>query len=289
MKRSTATWTMTMTAALLVAVPAVSGAQTMPPSATMQPAAPAPSPTGQASTAQEHLRLARGSLNDVTATGMSARNKAQIAEVKRRLATLEKTSSNKGSAWATEVAAIDKILTTLLGANMSAGTSGTVAAPAVKGKAAATVTLDDTSRTKLTEVRTAITAYAAAMSGQPAVTTADAAATPTSTPMPTDPSVPPAQAAPPAAAPAPSTARKDDEGARRHLTEARTTLSGLTQLPAAAQLTGDARTQVSQLISNFNELITTQTDWRAAYAKVAANLTALLGPEGTTEPPSTAG
>lgn len=64
----------------------------------------------------------------------------------------------------------------------------------------------------------------------------------------------------------------------------------MTQLPAAAQLSGDARTQVSQLISNFNELITTQTDWRASYAKVSANLTALLGPDtGTPDPSSGSG
>jgi hypothetical protein len=58
-------------------------------------------------------------------------------------------------------------------------------------------------------------------------------------------------------------------------------LSQLTQLPAAAQLTGEARSQVAQLISNFNELITTQVQWRASYAKVAANLNSLLGPDNT--------
>jgi hypothetical protein len=64
---------------------------------------------------------------------------------------------------------------------------------------------------------------------------------------------------------------------KRHLTAARESLSALTQLPAAAQLSGDARTQVSQLITNFNELITTNTSWRAAYDKVEANLNALIG------------
>jgi hypothetical protein len=39
---------------------------------------------------------------------------------------------------------------------------------------------------------------------------------------------------------------------------------------------------VSELITNFNELITTQTQWRASYAKVEANLDALLGPDTTT-------
>ena len=71
----------------------------------------------------------------------------------------------------------------------------------------------------------------------------------------------------------------DEEGAKRHLTAARDSLAQLTQLPAAAQLTGDTRTQVSQLIGNFNELITAKADWRASYDKVAANVTALIGAE----------
>ena len=73
--------------------------------------------------------------------------------------------------------------------------------------------------------------------------------------------------------PSPST-----EAAKQHLTAARNALSELTQLPAASQLTGDARTQVSQLISNFNEMITTDNQWRESYAKLEANLNALIGP-----------
>jgi hypothetical protein len=71
----------------------------------------------------------------------------------------------------------------------------------------------------------------------------------------------------------------DPEAARRALTTARDTLSQMTQLPAAGQLTGEARGQVAQLITNFNELITTQVQWRASYAKVAANLDSLIGPQ----------
>ena len=36
---------------------------------------------------------------------------------------------------------------------------------------------------------------------------------------------------------------------------------------------------MGQLIVNFNELTSAQSNWRASYAKVAANLTALLGPD----------
>jgi hypothetical protein len=69
-----------------------------------------------------------------------------------------------------------------------------------------------------------------------------------------------------------------NEAAKAHLTAARNSLSEITQLPAAAQLQGEARMQVSQLITSFNELITTQADWKASYAKVEATLNALLAP-----------
>jgi hypothetical protein len=96
----------------------------------------------------------------------------------------------------------------------------------------------------------------------------------------------PAQDMKPAAHP--QDPKADATAAKQHLSEARTTLSQLSSMPEAARLQGDARTQVSQLISNFNELITTQSDWRSAYAKLDANLAALLGPEAPeqTTPPA---
>jgi hypothetical protein len=107
-----------------------------------------------------------------------------------------------------------------------------------------------------------------------------------------------AQAQPPAAPPSAQTEQQaaapadaNQVAAKAHLTAARNTLSQLTQLPAAGQLQGEARAQVSQLINNFNELITTQTDWKASYAKVAANLESLIGPSPSdaARPTGTAG
>ncbi len=66
------------------------------------------------------------------------------------------------------------------------------------------------------------------------------------------------------------------DAAKTHLTTARNTLSELTKLPAAGQLQGDMRSQVAQLINSFNELITTQSDWKSSYAKVDASVDALL-------------
>jgi hypothetical protein len=99
---------------------------------------------------------------------------------------------------------------------------------------------------------------------------------------------PPTTAQPPTQAADPASAQPDQTAAKQHLTAARDSLSQLTSLPEAAKLQGESRTQVTQLISNFNELITTQANWRASYDKVNANLTALLGPDSP-DPASTAG
>jgi hypothetical protein len=91
--------------------------------------------------------------------------------------------------------------------------------------------------------------------------------------------------------PAQSTAAQGDTSvAKKALSDARDTLAQLASMPEAAKLQGDQRTQVSQLISNFNELITTQTNWKDSYSKVEASLNSLIGPENGSAPePSTAG
>jgi hypothetical protein len=97
------------------------------------------------------------------------------------------------------------------------------------------------------------------------------------------PGQPPASAAPAQADPSAAQSKVDADAAKRALTAARDSLSQMTQLPAAQQLTGEARTQVSQLISSFNELITTNAEWKASYAKVDANLTSLIGAQTADE------
>jgi hypothetical protein len=107
---------------------------------------------------------------------------------------------------------------------------------------------------------------------------------------------------PPEAAPATPTGQANREAAKQHLSEARDSLSQIASMPEAAKLQGEARTQVSQLIANFNELITTQSDWKTSCAKVEGTLNALLGsdnggasaatpasPTGTTGTPGAAG
>jgi hypothetical protein len=81
----------------------------------------------------------------------------------------------------------------------------------------------------------------------------------------------------------------DAAASKMHLGAARDTLSQLTAMPEAARLEGDARAQVTQIISSFNELITTQSDWRSAYAKVDSALSTLLGPEAPDQPPAATG
>jgi len=364
MKRSTASWTTAVAASALLAMPVGSWAQQTTPSNTprqqttgapSQPAGRTPGADMQKGSANEHLRQAQSALADIPAASLTGTAKTRVAELKRHISTLEQAAGQnqaagakaprstsataaRGASWSTEVAAADRILTELLGAHSTtgaaapapAGTSGATAAmpKSTTGSKATAVTLDDTARTKLQEVRTHLTAFATAMSGtggaapssddpttsasaSPAPeasatgatgTTGAAATTATGTsgltPGPAQPvaatkaagaaenPAAPAQSAAPSQSAQPSNApaqQADADSVKRHLTAARDTLSQLTQLPAAAQLTGDARTQVSQLISNFNELITTNTDWRAAYGKLQGNLTALVGEQRADE------
>jgi len=340
MTSSIARWTTTVAAAACLATSSVAWSQTPP---TSQPSTPhqqqqptkqqQPSgkPAQQSDEAHEHLRQAQAALNDVPAT-VPAKAKSRIAELKRHLNNLEKSSAQgtkttattaRGkSNWSTEVAAVDKILTELLGQSSTSGATeptGTTGAPGAAGSkssSTATMTLDETTKSKLMEVRTHVTAFAAAMSG----TSGAASSSPSAEPPSTDPAAAAAQpptspsSNPPAATQssqptgqqpttgqppaaqnptgaeqaqqpaAPAGQQADPEASKQHLTAARESLSQLTQLPAAAQLTGESRTQVSQLITNFNELITTKENWRASYDKVNANLTALLGPEGAEQP-----
>ena len=332
MTSSIARWTTTVAAAACLATSSVAWSQTPP---TSQPSTPhqqqqptkqqQPSgkPAQQSDEAHEHLRQAQAALNDVPAT-VPAKAKSRIAELKRHLNNLEKSSAQgtkttattaRGkSNWSTEVAAVDKILTELLGQSSTSGATeptGTTGAPGAAGSkssSTATMTLDETTKSKLMEVRTHVTAFAAAMSGTSGAASSSPSAGPPSTDPaaaaaqpPTSPSTnPPAATQPPTGqAPAaqnptgaeqaqqptaPAGQQADPEASKQHLTAARESLSQLTQLPAAAQLTGESRTHVSQLITNFNELITTKENWRASYDKVEANLTALLGPEGAEQP-----
>ena len=98
----------------------------------------------------------------------------------------------------------------------------------------------------------------------------------------------PPQTEPPAAPQAAPQAVKG-ELAKQHLTAARNALNDITQLPAASQLAGEPRAQVQQLISNFNELITTNSNWRTSYAKVEDNVDTLLAAEPPAPAAGTAG
>ena len=333
MKRSTTRWTTAFAAAALLGLPAAGWSQapatpSSSPTTAQQP--PASSDHAQHGSAQDHLRQAKAALNDVPAASIPARAKTKIAELKRHLnaleesagagATASKTTARSKSSWATEVAAIDKILTELLGPATTSGASEPVGTTGTTGtRASEKVTLDDATSTKLMEVRKHVTAFASAMSGTGAAApsasepSTEAAAAPSAQPPAASgaqspassqgSTQPPAGSSPTAEPPqsssaspagettpqqSPAVEQADPQEAKKHLTAARDSLSQLTQLPAAAQLTGEPRTQVSQLISNFNELITTNAEWRASYTKVEANITALLGSESADPAPAQA-
>jgi hypothetical protein len=297
-----------------------------------QPSAAATQPQSeQALTPQDHLKKAQEAAKNIDASSIPSKNRSALVDMKKHLANLDKIASSGGAApaetaakgadsskkdamnWGTEVGAIDKAITEMVGTETSAA-----ATPTPTGTSGKADAVDDATRAKLMEVRTHITAYAAAMAGgstpkteAPAPKTEAAASPePEARPQPSMNPASPAAQNPPAQSPSPSPAQPDPnaaapaqppaaqqqptsaaqspaaqaqpqmdtDAAHKKLVAARETLAQLTQLPAAAQLSGEARNQVSQLITNFNELITTQSNWKASYDKVNANLNALLGP-----------
>jgi hypothetical protein len=327
MKRLITRWTTTMATAAVLGLPVAGFANTrqapapqpqpaQPQATQPQPASPAATPQQPAQPAQvvspkEHLGQAKAAADSITETSVPAKSRKQLAELKKHLAALEKaassatptatpaggTAAKSNTNWATDVAAIDKNITEILGSETATTTSATPGGAGTTGKAATAIAIDAATRAKLMDVRTHITAYAASMSGTAApkadapmanlepTAAATPAQAPSMTPATTTPATattPAATATSPAAVASTGAAEKspvDADAAHRALTASQSSLTQFTQLPAAAQLSGDARTQVGQLIVNFNELTSAQSNWRESYAKVAANLTALLGPD----------
>ncbi|MBP7570910.1 MAG: hypothetical protein KBA95_12695 [Acidobacteria bacterium] len=66
--------------------------------------------------------------------------------------------------------------------------------------------------------------------------------------------------------------------ARQRLLEARESLAEVAKMPEAGELQGQGRTEVSQAISNFNALLTAESDWYDQYKLVMQNLFNVLGP-----------
>ncbi len=336
---------------------------TQPQPTTPQPTEPqTPQPTTSAAQStpdqtvspQEHLRQAEAAVKDISANSVPSKNRSDLNKLKQHLSNLEKmgssptasaaeparpeagkSASSSKANWGTEVAAIDKIISEMVGSETSSTATSTPGATGTSGATKSSTAIDDATRAKLMDVRTHITAYAAGMAGTsstPKTEASNTAASPAAAATePSAASASPASASPASASPAssqqpsatPSSPQNPAAGAQnppstqpdpnapaqqppaagqqpaaegqastagqpmnadeahRHLVSARDTLSQLTQLPAAGQLSGEARTQVAQLISNFNELIGNPPDWHVSYQKVSANLTTLLGPENS--------
>ena len=181
MKHSTARWTTAFAAFAafaLLGLPAAGWSQPPPPTPSTTSQQP-PSAAGpeQYSAAQEHIRQAQAALNDVQTASLQGKPKTKVTELKRHLNSLEKSTASASTTasktavrgkdnWSTDVSAIDKILTELLGPATTSAASAPSGATGTAGKAMATsLTLDETTRTKLMEVRTHVIAFAASMSG----------------------------------------------------------------------------------------------------------------------------
>ena len=172
--------TRTLAALAIVTLPNVAIGQTPTAGAAAQP-----------NPAAEHLSAARRSLNKVlNAPAPSGDAFKRLTELKTEYIALERAASTASPEWATHYAAIDKLVTELIGAPSvsreagAVGTSGTAGTPASRG-------LDPGIAANLQEFRTHLTAFSAAMSPAPAP--APAASPPAS-----------ASTSPPASAPASS-------------------------------------------------------------------------------------
>ena len=128
-----------------------------------------------------HLRKAEAAVNDIEMASVTGSARTRIAELKQHLDKLQRAAADNDSAsatgeaarsdaatasargnlsWQTEAAAVDRILTELLGT--AAPPSGEPGATGTSGTPAAS--LDANTRSKLAEVRTHMTAFVAAKS-----------------------------------------------------------------------------------------------------------------------------
>src|SRR5262245_51848804 len=197
MIRSTARWTTALAAAALIGVPAAGWAQETSPAPqtpqTQSPQNPASAPAASpdqnaANSPTDHVRLAKQAFDSIPRTSIPAASRAKFAQLRSHLDNLERAvasgaASSSGEAgaagtagkartgqapsapnWGTDVAAIDKLLTDLIGPEGSPSTAP--AQPtATAGGARATPPLDESVKDKLREVRRHITELASSMSG----------------------------------------------------------------------------------------------------------------------------
>ena len=164
---------------------------------------PATTTTAQPNPAAEHLTAARRSLNKVlNAPAPSGEAFKRLTELKTEYLALERAASTASPEWATRYAAIQKIVTDLIGA--PSGESGAVGTTGVAG-ATSSKGLDPAIAANLQEFRTHLAAFSAAMSpaapaSAPALTTAPAQAAASTTTSET--TTPPVTTTPPPSAPA---------------------------------------------------------------------------------------
>jgi hypothetical protein len=299
--------------AVLVVVAAPAGAQT--PHATG--AEIRETRNGQRQLAEKHLHDAIATIGRVDVERQPADARTYLAELKWRLNALggpagdgqesadAATTPRRGADDRdTELAAIDRLFTTLLGTEQTTG--AVTLPPQSTMEATGTLALDPATRGSLEQARTHLTAYAAAMGSAERITEAQAdrvsrtaapgasgppsAADATADTSPTDPTPSPTGSSP---TDMPQTAAVGDRAdqatsgadsayadpeARQHLLAARDTLSDLTQMPQAADITGEVRSEISRIISRFNELIAAGAEWREPLAEVTTRLDALLEP-----------
>ena len=139
----------------------------------------AQTPAAQPNPAADALKAARASLNKVlNAPAPSGEAFAKLSQIKTEYIALEKSASTASPEWQTHQATIEKLLSDLIGAPTAAAEAGAVGTSGQTGARP----LDPAIASNLSEFRTHLTAFSAAMGKVPAPSTTTAAAAAAATP-----------------------------------------------------------------------------------------------------------
>jgi hypothetical protein len=71
----------------------------------------------------------------------------------------------------------------------------------------------------------------------------------------------------------------DEAAARAALAQAKQSLTELIALPDTSKLSADARSAINQVITNFNSLVTAESNWYERYRDVQRSLAPMIGPD----------
>jgi len=200
----------------------------------------AQTPAAQPNPAADALKAARASLNKVlNAPAPSGEAFAKLSQIKTEYIALEKSASTASPEWQTHQATIEKLLSDLIGAPTAAAEAGAVGTSGQTGARP----LDPAIASNLSEFRTHLTAFSAAMGKVRAPSTTTAAAAPAAA------ATPPAAAAPLTAPASPVSAAAVPAAAATAAAPPATSTAASVAAPASAAADPSIASQLDPVIA----------------------------------------